>query len=269
MIKWQDAVREARALIGTPYKELDCINLIKKVIRVAPGGVPGYTTAGTNTLWDSCHASAKYRDLTWRQEGIAGARAGMLAFKHSGEDYHHVGIVTDDGTVIHASSVYGKTVETELSEKDGWDLLAVHRYMETKSEEDKPMNDETVFYADDEPIFYAEVDTVSGPLNLRELPAKNAMVIEKMPKGEIVEVLEKTSLEWWRVRYKGETGYAAEEYLSRVMEQEIPAQGDAGLTVQVVITDEAGNTFRPVGAFTVDVDMALDGETLEEAESVD
>ena len=46
MIKTQDAIRTARALIGTPYSELDCINLIKRVIRTAPGGVPWYTTAG-------------------------------------------------------------------------------------------------------------------------------------------------------------------------------------------------------------------------------
>ena len=45
MIKAQDAIRAARSLIGTPYSELDCINLIKRVIRTAPGGVPWYTTA--------------------------------------------------------------------------------------------------------------------------------------------------------------------------------------------------------------------------------
>ena len=263
MIKWQDAIREARLLIGTPYAQLDCINLIKKVIRTAPGGVPGYTTAGTNALWDSFNASPKYRDLTWRQEGIAGARAGMLAFKRSGDDVHHVGIVTEEGTVIHSSSVGGRgVVETKLGETDGWDLLAVHRYIQTKSEGEKNMTDDI--------LFNAKVDTVSGPLNLRELPEKNAMIIEKMPKGEIVEVIEKTDLEWWRVRYKGETGYAAEEYLSRVMDEpEILVQGAAGLTVQIVITDEVGNAFRPVGAFTVAVEMMLDGEPLEEAESID
>ena len=54
----------ARALIGTPYSELDCINLIKKVIRTAPGGDKNYTTAGTNDLWNSFDSkSAKYRDL--------------------------------------------------------------------------------------------------------------------------------------------------------------------------------------------------------------
>ena len=104
MIKTQDAINAARALIGTPYSELDCINLIKAVIRRSPGGVPWYTTAGTNALWASANASAKYRDLTWRQDGIAGARAGMLAFKKHGGDVHHVGLVTERGTVIHSSS---------------------------------------------------------------------------------------------------------------------------------------------------------------------
>lgn len=123
------AVERARALLGTPYREMDCINLIKKVIRTAAGGRADYTTAGTNSLWKSYGMSGKYRDLTWRQEGLAGARAGMLAFKKRGSDVHHVGLVTGGGTVIHASSAHGMTVETTLSEAEGWNLLAVHRYI--------------------------------------------------------------------------------------------------------------------------------------------
>ena len=128
MIKADDAIRVARSLIGTPYSELDCINLIKRVIHTAPGGVTSYTTAGTNSLWKSYDMSAKYRDLTWRQEGIQGAQAGMLAFKRSGEDVHHVGLVTGDGTVIHSSSARGQVVETELD--CSWALLGIHRYIE-------------------------------------------------------------------------------------------------------------------------------------------
>lgn len=140
MIKTKDAIAEARRLIGTPYEKLDCINLIKKVIRVSPGGVPGYTTAGTNTLWASYDSSKKYRDLTWRQEGIAGARAGMLAFKRYGaDDEGHVGLVTGEGTVIHASSERGCVVETEFSQAQGWDLLAIHRYIEAaETAQDEP-----------------------------------------------------------------------------------------------------------------------------------
>ena len=129
MIRYQDAIAVARSLIGTPYAELDCINLIKKIIRVAPGGVRSYTTAGTNSLGKSYAMSKKYKDLTWRQTGLSGARAGMLAFKANGDDVHHVGIVTERGTVVHASSAAGRTVETPLGRAEGWTLLAIHRYI--------------------------------------------------------------------------------------------------------------------------------------------
>lgn len=129
MIAYEDAVLAARSLLGTPYSELDCINLIKKVIRTAPGGVGKYTTAGTNSLWKSFGMAKKYRDITWRQEGLSGAQGGMLAFKRSGSDVHHVGLVTREGTVIHSSSVQGCVVEAPLEVAAGWNLLAVHRYI--------------------------------------------------------------------------------------------------------------------------------------------
>ena len=37
MIQAEEAIRVARGLIGTAYSELDCINLIKKVIRTCAG----------------------------------------------------------------------------------------------------------------------------------------------------------------------------------------------------------------------------------------
>lgn len=210
MIKAKDAIAVARLLIGTPYSELDCINLIKKVIRTAPGGVPNYTTAGTNSLWKSFRSASKYRDLLKQQDSIENPLAGMIAFKADGADFHHAGIVTDVGTVIHSSSTQGGrgVVETPLTAREGWTHLAIHRYIETEETEETPMNEDT--------LFRALVVTASGALNMREEPRTGAMVIEKIPKGAEVEVLEKTNAEWWRVRYKGETGYAAEEYLSRI-----------------------------------------------------
>ena len=124
MIQAEEAIRAARGLIGTAYSELDCINLIKKVIRTAPGGDKRYTTAGTNELWNSDSKSAKYRDLTWKHEGISGAKAGMLAFMGVGTgDVSHTGLVTERGTVIHSSKSRGGVVEIALTERTagtGW-----------------------------------------------------------------------------------------------------------------------------------------------------
>lgn len=149
MVKTREAIRLGRALLGTPYGEMDCIGLIVRIIRTGRGGRTGYRIAGTNSLWRSYTMSAKYRDLTWRQEGIAGARAGMLAFKRSGDDVHHVGLVTEAGTVIHSSSAKGCVIETALDES--WALLAIHR--DIAVEEAQP---------DGEDGAQAQPDTVQG-----------------------------------------------------------------------------------------------------------
>lgn len=207
MIKAQDAISAARALIGTPYSELDCINLIKRVIRTAPGGVPWYTTAGTNALWASYIASDKYRDIIWRQEGIAGARAGMLALKRHGGDVHHGGIVTERGTVIHSSSVYGKVVETALDES--WNLLAQHRYIEVAAAAAETEGTMDVLYQ-------AVVNTMRDPLNVRDSPDASGRKIGELPRGLTVDVLAEPCEGWLYVRGDGVTGYASAAYLARV-----------------------------------------------------
>lgn len=206
MVKAADAIQTARSLIGTPYGELDCINLIKRVIRTAPGGVPGYTTAGTNTLWRSATASVKYRDLTWTQEGIQGARAGMLAFKRSREDVHHVGLVTERGTVIHSSSARRQVVETALD--DSWQLLAIHRYIGTdfigETGDDMTMN----------VLYQAVVSTKSGALNVRDAPDGGR--IGSLPKGTTVDVLAEPAQGWTFVRSGSLMGYVSSAYLTRI-----------------------------------------------------
>ena len=239
MIKAQDAIRVSRALIGTPYAELDCINLIKKVIRTAPGGVPGYTTAGTNTLWTSRNAIAKYRDLTWTQEGITGARAGMLAFKRSGSNVHHVGLVTGDGTVIHSSSAAGKVVETAL---DGsWQLLAVHRYIEAAEEVQETHRD-----TEGEKMEPYKMRVVASSLNVRNEPGVGGTRIGRISEGTVVTVQAEFDNGWRFVSYgDGALGYVDGSYLEEAKETQ------EAKPPEITIVDSAGNTFKPVGDFRV------------------
>ena len=127
MIRGEDAVAAARGMLGTPYSEMDCIALIVRVIRTAPGGVRTYRCQGTNWLWRSAKNSPKYRDLTARSMDIGGARAGTLVFKASGGDVRHVGLATGEGTVIHSSSAAGCVVESPLCRSEGWNRSAEHR----------------------------------------------------------------------------------------------------------------------------------------------
>ena len=208
MIETSEAIRTARALIGTPYSELDCINLIKKVIRTAPGGDKNYTTAGTNDLWNSDSKSAKYRDLTAKQEGIFGAKAGMLAFMGVGTgDVSHTGLVTERGTVIHSSKSRGCVVETELTEKRGWNGLGKHRMIAVQ--DDNAEGGETMFGN-------ATVSVASGYLNIREGASTKSKVIARAENGTRVNVIREAGGTGWVFGKleSGEAGYMSGEYLT-------------------------------------------------------
>ena len=240
MIKAQDAISAARALIGTPYSELDCINLIKRVIRTAPGGVPWYTTAGTNALWASYIASNKYRDIIWRQEGITGARAGMLALKRHGGDVHHVGLVTERGTVIHSSSAAGKVVETALD--SSWHLLAQHRYIgvaAAAAETEEAMD----------VLYQAVVNTARDPLNVRDSPEASGRKIGELARGTTVDVLAEPAQGWTFVRSGSLMGYVSSAYLTWTESDE--AENVISVSPEVTIIDDEGNSFRPVGGWRV------------------
>ena len=209
MISTDEAIRTARGLIGTPYDKLDCINLIKKVIRTAPGGDKNYTTAGTNALWDSYDKTGKYRDLIWRQAGISGAKPGMLAFMGVGTgDVNHTGLVTQRGTVIHSSKSRGCVVETELTEKRGWNGLGMHRMIAVDGGAD---GEETADSAG------GEIVTVcaQGGLRMRKKPKGRYM--QMIPDGTQLAVLEEKD-GWLRVEYRGFTGWVSGEYCCKAGE---------------------------------------------------
>ena len=205
MIETSEAIRTARALIGTPYSELDCINLIKKVIRTAPGGDKRYTTAGTNELWNSFDSVPKYRHLIWRQSGISGAKAGMLAFMGVGTgDVNHTGLVTERGTVIHSSKSRGCVVETELTEKRGWNGLGKHRMIAVDGEE-------TADSVEGESVTVC----AQGGLRMRKKPKGHYM--QMIPDGAQLAVLEEKD-GWLRVEYRGFTGWVSGEYCCKAGE---------------------------------------------------
>ena len=216
MIQAEAAIRAAREMIGTAYSELDCINLIKKVIRTAPGGDKRYTTAGTNELWNSFDSAPKYRHLIWRQAGISGAKAGMLAFMGVGTgDVNHTGLVTEQGTVIHSSKSRGGVVETALTAKAGWNGLGKHRMIEVNEMEKEFGN--------------ATVSVTCGYLNIREGASTAAKIIAKAANGARVNIIREAGGTGWvfGVLASGEAGYMSSEYL---VEDAPPESGDQGET---------------------------------------
>ena len=214
MIQAEEAIRVARELIGTAYSELDCINLIKKVIRTCAGGDKRYTTAGTNELWNSFDSVPKYRHLIWRQSGISGAKPGMLAFMGVGTgDVSHTWLVTERGTVIHSSKSRGGVVETALSEKNGWNGLGVHRMIAVGEVDGDQSADEE----QTEDSAEGEVVTVcaQGGLRMRKKPRGRYM--KMILDGTRLVVLEEKG-GWLRVEYRGYTGWVSGEYCCKAGE---------------------------------------------------
>ena len=206
MIQAEEAIRAARGLIGTSYETLDCINLIKKVIRTCAGGDKRYTTAGTNELWNSFDSVPKYRHLIWRQAGISGAKPGMLAFMGVGTgDVSHTGLVTEQGTVIHSSKSRGGVVETELTAKDGWNGLGVHRMIEVAEN------------AGAAPTGTAYIVCARTGLRMRKRPDVRGEYMQMLPDGAVIVALE-TRAGWIKTTYKGYTGWVSGEYCCKAGE---------------------------------------------------
>ena len=225
MIETSEAIRSARGLIGTAYSELDCINLIKKVIRTSAGGDKRYTTAGTNELWNSFDSAPKYRHLIWRQSRISGAKAGMLAFMGVGTgDVNHTGLVTERGTVIHSSKSRGGVVETALTEKAGWNGLGVHRMIGVDYSEGGKAE-----VSESEKIFgNAAVNITSGYLNIREGASTQSKIIAKAANDARVNIIREAGGTGWVFGSlaSGEAGYMSREYLV----EDAPESGGQGET---------------------------------------
>ena len=249
MISAKEAIFMGRCYLGTSYEEMDCINFIKKIIRVSTGGDIQYTTAGTNDLWNSDGKSGKYRDLTAKQEGIAGAKPGMLAFMGVGTgDVNHVGLVTECGTVLHSSKSRGCAVETELTEKAGWNGLGVHRMIRvqdtTESESGKAFGN-------------AYVNITSGHLNLREGASTRGKIIDELTNGQRVNIIREAGSGWVFLKTEnGTAGYAASVYLTYDQDAADDAGGedtadDDALFTTTTLKGESGQYVTLMGRWEI------------------
>jgi uncharacterized protein YgiM (DUF1202 family) len=169
----------------------------------------------------------------------------MLAFKADGEDYHHVGIVTDVGTVVHSSSTQGGrgVVETPLNTKEGWTHLATHRYIETIEGGEEPQEGGMESYK-----AIVALQDPGSTLNVRNDPSKGGDVINRLYDGQIVTVqAEKDG--WSFVTYgdSGKIGYVASEYLAPYNEPE----EEEKIETTTVINELTGDVFMLVGRWRV------------------
>jgi len=56
---------------------------------------------------------------------------------------------------------------------------------------------------------------INSDVNLRKGPDNKKKVLTTVPAGQTIEMLEETNQWWWKVKYKGKTGYIASSFISR------------------------------------------------------
>ena len=125
----------------------------------------------------------------------------MLAFMGVGTgDVNHVGLVTEKGTVVHSSKSRGGTVETELTEKNGWNGLGKHRHIEVAEVTTTDVQEGTEY-----------IVCAQKGLRMRKKPDVRGEYMQMLPDGAVITALEERA-GWLKTTYKGYTGWVSAEY---------------------------------------------------------
>lgn len=188
----------------------DCIGLIIGAVRLCGAvwpGIHGSNWAARNAVLD-LHEVTKASQLRLGDLVFKGRQPGEnnyalpAKYKASGDltDYYHVGVVTsiDPLRITHCTSVAGgiKT-DTALGK---WHYAGWLNLVEQGGES--------------EPMYTATVYAENGkPVNLRKSASSSAKVIELVPCGAEVEVLEEVSDKWAKINDHGVVGYMMRAFL--------------------------------------------------------
>lgn len=194
---------------------------------------------GSNTIGRK-HITGNLLPVSMAKPGYAAFKLrndGKEPDKYKGDgigNLYHIGLVGNDGYVLNAKGTsYGFS-------KDKLSLWAFVAPLKAVDYEEGGIDMSEV-------LFKAKVTTASGSLNMRKAAAKTAAVVGRLPQGTVVEVTQEVD-GWLAVRSGTMEGWCDASFLTKV-----DADASTSTTASVVITDSAGNSFRPVGKFTVEV----------------
>lgn len=131
---------------------------------------------------------------------------GYAAFKVKKTDFYHIGIVGADGATVYEAR--GTQAGFVTSNVDEWDCFAPFNDVDYSGEVvPVPETGKQVNYR-------AEVSTASGSLNLRSGPGTKYPIVERIPKGKMVDVWMEYPDGWDFVSYMGDQGYVSAQYLT-------------------------------------------------------
>lgn len=134
---------------------------------------------------------------------------GYAAFKANGDDYHHIGIVAEDGLNVYEAK--GTQTGFVMSAASSWDCFAAFNDVDYGVSTDEEQG------GDRQVIYQAKVSTDSGSLNIRTGAGTEYPIIGRLPKGEVVDVLEEK--DGWAHIIDGKEGWVSMQYLTRIPDE--------------------------------------------------
>lgn len=107
--------------------------------------------------------------------------------------------------------------------------------------DEEEAGEDTVDLRGAQPTRYAEVVTPKGTLNMRAKDNDTAEILQKLPRGTIVEIVESGD-EWTLILYREKTGYVSNSFIEEVEEYPYPSlttqdEGDAVLEFKRALRD--------------------------------
>lgn len=191
----------------------DCIGLIIGALRLAGlkwTGTHGSNWAARNAVTDLHRVSSAGKLIpgmvVFKAREPGEDRYSLPAAYRTGQDerdYYHVGVVTSVSPlrITHCTNVPGGIkVDTSLG---AWRYAAKLKQVDYEQEE-QPMD---VLY---EATVYADNGL---PVRMRNHPSTNGKVIEQIPVGTVVGVLEEISADWARISDSGVEGCMMRKFL--------------------------------------------------------
>lgn len=200
--KWYDKEKD------THKYAYDCAQFIRWGAKAAglPSIVSGATSQWKSDIWD---IKGDFKDIPNNKL--------CCVFRDNNGTKEHVGWYYG-GIAYHAQGHSTGVVATNNKQYKNWTHYAIMKGLYDSNGNPIEMNN----YIEPEPkqdvikvLFQAKVSSKDTKLNLREIPAKTGNRIMSIPPQAIVDVIEETNKEWWKVIYAGTTGYVMNQYLTK------------------------------------------------------
>ena len=143
-------------------------------------------------------------------------RKGGASYNGDLNDYYHVGLVDEDtARILNAQSSSTGFVASPISQN--WSHVAYLKRVDYGDDASTSIPGSSVSGQPTAPDPVGDTAVTvadSGKtVNLRSAPKPSASLVERVPLGEVVTVTERTSAEWWKVKWGKHAGYMMSKYL--------------------------------------------------------